>query len=104
MNSSRADSRVNCLKTSDFSETHSVSILSESDLATLTRTVAYICCGRGPARRSGPIGVSRRRHYVIAPGLEYGVCFRALRWVKTEEWLLRQRDVNLRFAKVSALN
>jgi hypothetical protein len=31
MNPSRADSRVNCLKTSDVSETHSVSILRESD-------------------------------------------------------------------------
>jgi hypothetical protein len=31
MNSSRADSRVNCLKTSDVSETHPVSILRESD-------------------------------------------------------------------------
>jgi hypothetical protein len=30
MNSSRADSRVNCLKTSDVSETHSVSILRET--------------------------------------------------------------------------
>jgi hypothetical protein len=29
MNSSRADSRVNCLKTSDVSETHLVSILME---------------------------------------------------------------------------
>jgi hypothetical protein len=29
MNSPRADSRVNCLKTSDVSETHSVSILRE---------------------------------------------------------------------------
>jgi hypothetical protein len=33
MNPSRADSRVNCLRTSDVSETHSVSILRESDLA-----------------------------------------------------------------------
>jgi hypothetical protein len=30
MNSSRADSRVSCLKTSDVSETHSISILRES--------------------------------------------------------------------------
>jgi superfamily II helicase len=30
MNSSRADSRVNCLKTADVSETHSISILRES--------------------------------------------------------------------------
>jgi hypothetical protein len=33
MNSSRADSRVNRLKTSDVSEIHSVSILRESDLS-----------------------------------------------------------------------
>jgi hypothetical protein len=32
MNSCRADSHVNFLKTSDVSETHSVSILRESDL------------------------------------------------------------------------
>jgi hypothetical protein len=31
MNSSQADSCVNCLKTSDVSETHSISILRESD-------------------------------------------------------------------------
>jgi hypothetical protein len=30
VNSSRSDNRVNCLKTSDVSETHSVSILRES--------------------------------------------------------------------------
>jgi hypothetical protein len=65
MNFSRADSHVNCLKTSDVSETHSIFILREGDLAAQTRTVAYICCGGGPAQRSGPIGVSRRRHYVI---------------------------------------
>jgi hypothetical protein len=32
INSSRADSPVNCLKTSDVSETHSASILRESEL------------------------------------------------------------------------
>jgi hypothetical protein len=33
-NSSQADSHVNCLKTSDASETHSISILRESELTT----------------------------------------------------------------------
>jgi hypothetical protein len=42
MNSSRADSRVNCLKTSDVSETHSVSILRESDLFYHTKSVVYV--------------------------------------------------------------
>jgi hypothetical protein len=45
MNSSPADSRVNCLKASDVSETHSVSILRESDLTDHTKSVAYIYCG-----------------------------------------------------------
>jgi hypothetical protein len=40
MNSSRADSRINCLKTSDVSETRSVSILRESDLRMETERVS----------------------------------------------------------------
>jgi hypothetical protein len=47
MNSSRADNRASCLKTSDVSETHSISILRESDLATQTKSVAYICAVAG---------------------------------------------------------
>jgi hypothetical protein len=42
MNSSWADSHVNCLKISDLSETYSVSILRESDLASQTKTITYI--------------------------------------------------------------
>jgi hypothetical protein len=42
MNYSRADSHVNCLKTSDVSETHSVSILREIDLADQPKSVATV--------------------------------------------------------------